>query len=46
MRHVLMTDRERVYLLCADSNDADLRPYLSCPGARSGTHVSAKPQKF
>lgn len=31
MRHVLMTDPERVYLLCADGNDAPLRPYITCP---------------
>jgi len=30
MRHNLPTDPQRRYLLCADSNDAGLRPYL-CP---------------
>jgi hypothetical protein len=30
MRHVLTADPQRTYLLCADSNDADLRPYINC----------------
>ena len=30
MRHNLLTDPQRNYLLCADSNDAGLRPHL-CP---------------
>jgi len=31
MRHVLMTDPQRVYLLCADANDSALKPFLKCP---------------
>ena len=30
MRHVLLTDPQRTYLLCADSNDDALRPYINC----------------
>ena len=30
MRHNLLADPQRTYLLCADSNNADLRPYITC----------------
>jgi hypothetical protein len=34
MRHVLTTDPQRNYLLCNNSADAALRPYMTCTSTR------------